>query len=148
MYKFVPSSLAVLALAGLSACTAAAANVAPAPQLGVDLGGTGQPGDARLGEGHETGPAQAAAEQPMHEGHQDAHATGRVEAVDAAQHKLTISHDPISEIGWPAMTMEFPVAPGVDLASVKPGSRIRFTLEKGENGMYRVEAMQPAGAER
>lgn len=148
MFKFASSSLGLLAMAGLSGCTAAAAVTAPAPQLGVDLGAASPLGDARPGEGHETGPAQADAERPMHDGHQDAHATGRIEAVDADQRKLTISHEPIPEIGWPAMTMEFPVAPGGDVAGVKPGNRVRFTLEKGGNGMYRVESVQPAGEGR
>jgi len=42
------------------------------------------------------------------------------------------------------MTMEFPVAPSIDLASVKPGSRMNFTIEKGRDGMYQVQSLQPA----
>jgi len=40
--------------------------------------------------------------------------------IDPAQHKLNLSHVPIPEIGWPAMTMDFPVAPAVDLKAIKP----------------------------
>jgi Cu(I)/Ag(I) efflux system protein CusF len=48
--------------------------------------------------------------QMAHAGHNDAHGTGTVNSVDPAQHKVNLSHNPIPEIGWPAMTMEFPVA--------------------------------------
>ena len=36
-----------------------------------------------------------------HAGHNDAHGTGTINAVDPAQHKVTLSHNPIPEIGWP-----------------------------------------------
>ena len=53
--------------------------------------------------------------QMAHAGHNDAHGTGTVNSVDPAQHKVNLSHNPIPEIGWPAMTMDFPVAASVDL---------------------------------
>jgi hypothetical protein len=40
------------------------------------------------------------------------------------------------------MTMDFNVAEGVDLAAVKVGSRIRFTLVPGEQGAYRIDSVQ------
>ena len=52
--------------------------------------------------------------------------TGTVNAVDAAAHKVNVSHAPIPAIGFPAMTMDFAVAPSVDLQAVKPGSRVNF----------------------
>jgi Cu/Ag efflux protein CusF len=82
--------------------------------------------------------------QPAHDGGGDAHATGTVNAVDPAQHKINLSHQPIPSLGWPAMTMDFPVAPSVDLSRIKPGSRVSFSLEKGKDGMYQVQSVQPA----
>jgi Cu/Ag efflux protein CusF len=40
-----------------------------------------------------------------------ASATGTITAINAADHKVTFNHGPITEIKWPAMKMEFPVAP-------------------------------------
>jgi len=48
-------------------------------------------------------------------GHAHAQGTGTVNAVDAAAHKVNVSHAPIPAIGFPAMTMDFAVAPSVDL---------------------------------
>jgi Cu/Ag efflux protein CusF len=82
----------------------------------------------------------------VHDGRQDAHATGTVNTVDPAQRKLNISHNPIPEIGWPAMTMDFAVAPTVDLRSIKPGTRVDFTMEQGAEGMYVIQSIAPARA--
>ena len=81
-----------------------------------------------------------------HAGHNDAHGTGTVNSVDPAQHKVNLSHNPIPEIGWPAMTMEFPVAPSIDLTAIKPGTRVNFTIEQQPGGMYEIRAITPAGA--
>src|ERR1700724_637766 len=35
-----------------------------------------------------------------------------------------------------AMTMDFPVAASVDLKAIKPGTRVNFSIEKGQGGMY------------
>ena len=124
--------------------------------LGIDLGGSG-PVTASL---HPPAAVSAthvgdhAASSPpgdmrmAHAGHNDAHGTGTVNSVDAAQHKVNLSHQPIPEIGWPAMTMEFPVAPAVDLSAIKPGSRVNFTIEKGQSGMYEIKAIAPARGAR
>jgi Cu(I)/Ag(I) efflux system protein CusF len=117
--------------------------------LGVDLGSSASlsppPPGAAAGEGHERTSDVPGGMKMAHEGHNDAHATGTVNTVDPAQHKLNVSHNPIPEIGWPAMTMDFPVAPSVDLRSVKPGMRVNFTIEQGQGGMYQIRSLAPAG---
>ena len=135
--------LPVAFAAGLRAEVAGAAAADPVP-LGIDLGASG-PVNPRGGEGH-TGSANP--DRPMqmaHNGHNDVHGTGVVKAVDAAAHKITISHQPISQIGFPAMTMEFGVAPAVDLKSVKPGSSVDFSMEQGADGMYTIQSISPRG---
>jgi Cu/Ag efflux protein CusF len=86
--------------------------------------------------------------QMAHAGHNDAHGTGTVNSVDSAQHKINLSHQAIPDIGWPAMTMEFPVAASVNLKAIKPGTRVNFTIEKGQGGMYEIKAIAPAGGVR
>src|SRR5262252_3428588 len=144
---------------GLIACassppTLAEQNDTTVP-LGIDLGGSG----AVIATAQPHTPAHAAPigdEAPQHSGEMrmahagqnDAHGTGTVNAVDPIQHKINLSHQPIPEIGWPAMTMEFPVAPSIDLTAIKPGTRVNFTIEQGQGGMYEIRAISPAGASR
>jgi Cu/Ag efflux protein CusF len=151
--------LAVVLPLALPACAGPApASAASAPPVvGLDLGGSTSLMPARavaVGEGHErAAPSvavarRAAAPQLAHEGHRGTHATGVVKAIDAAKRTLTISHGPIPEIGWPAMTMDFTAAPGIDLGAIKPGTRVDFTLEKGAGGLYELRSIQPAGGAR
>ncbi len=82
------------------------------------------------------------------EGHAGAHGTGTVTAVNAAQRRIGMQHEPIPALGWPSMAMEFAVAPSVNLQAVQPGSRVNFSIEKGPDGMYVIQSIQPAGAAR
>jgi Cu(I)/Ag(I) efflux system periplasmic protein CusF len=109
--------------------------------LGVDLGGSGPvAAHAPLVENlNNSGEMQMA-----HEGHSDAHGTGTVNSVDPIQHKVNVSHAPIPEIGWPAMTMEFPVAPSLDLKGIEPGTHVNFTIEQQPGGMYQIQSIAPA----
>ena len=47
-----------------------------------------------------------------------------------------------------AMTMEFPVAPSIDLKAIKPGTRVNFTIEQQPGGMYEIRAIAPAAGAR
>jgi Cu/Ag efflux protein CusF len=155
-----PLAMGLLLLA-LVACMNApptSAEQSAAVPLGVDLGGSGSvvaspspqaPAHAtHAGEGHATYSQHSGEMQMAHAGHNDAHGTGTVNAVDPVQHKVNLSHNPIPEIGWPAMTMDFAVAPSVDLKAIKPGSRVKFTIEQGADAMYQIQAITPAGGGR
>ena len=83
-----------------------------------------------------------------HSGHAQAQGTGTANSVDLPVHKINISHRPIPTIGWPAMTMDFAVAPSVDLRAVQPGTRINFTIEQGDDRMYVIQSITPAGGGR
>ena len=81
--------------------------------------------------------ASAAAAHPDHDehaGHAAAPAAGSVEGVgvvkkiDAKAGSVTIAHDPIKALNWPAMTMPFKVADKALLAKMKVGAKIRFDL--------------------
>lgn len=88
--------------------------------------------------------------QMDHSGHatqtaqpQAAGATGKVNAVDPAKRVVNLSHGPIAALGWPAMTMDFAVAPSVDLKALRPGAEVAFTVGKDAAGMYRIETLTP-----
>lgn len=67
---------------------------------------------------------------------------GTLNAIDAATRKLNITHGPIAALNWPGMTMDFGVAPGVDLGALKAGSKIKFTLTRGGDGMFVIDEIK------
>ena len=54
--------------------------------------------------------------------------TGVVKKIDAKSGSVTIAHDPIKALNWPAMTMPFKVADKALLAKMKVGAKVRFDL--------------------
>ena len=56
---------------------------------------------------------------------------------------VNVSHDPIPEIGWPAMTMDMPLTADAKIEGVAEGDEIMLMLIKGDDGMYAVSAMMP-----
>lgn len=55
-------------------------------------------------------------------------ATGVVKKVDLAAGKVTITHDPIPELKWPAMTMRFTFRDAKMVEGLKAGDRVNFTF--------------------
>ncbi|MFA7276671.1 MAG: copper-binding protein [Pseudobdellovibrionaceae bacterium] len=68
--------------------------------------------------------------------------TGVIKSVDTASHKIIVVHDPIAELGWPKMTMEFVVDPSIDLSAVHEGDKIRFTLKAKGDEDYSIINLQ------
>lgn len=69
---------------------------------------------------------------------------GQINSVDAAARKINMTHGPVAALKWPGMTMDFPVAAGVDMGALKPGGKVGFTLTKGADGMYAIDSVKPA----
>jgi Cu(I)/Ag(I) efflux system protein CusF len=141
---FVIALLPITLIACMNSGPMVAEESATVP-LGIDLGGSGPVAAAAPAESQAPTPQRRSDMQMAHAGHNDAHGTGTVNSVDPTQHKVNLSHNPIPEIGWPAMTMEFPVKPSLDLKTIKPGSRVNFTIEQQPGGMYEIQAIAPAG---
>jgi Cu(I)/Ag(I) efflux system protein CusF len=68
-----------------------------------------------MAEMHETKPA-------------DVRGAGVIKAVDIAKGTITLQHEAITSIGWPAMTMPFKVASPELLTRAKVGDKVQFTL--------------------
>lgn len=66
--------------------------------------------------------------------------TGKVNKIDTAKHVVNLTHGPIPSLGWPAMTMDFGVAPAVDLSTLKVGETVTFTVGKA-NGVYLIDSL-------
>jgi len=61
---------------------------------------------------------------------------GVIKAINVEDNTLNLQHDPIDELGWPAMTMDFSVMSDVDLSGLSVEQTIMFQLEKhGDNYM-------------
>lgn len=55
-----------------------------------------------------------------------------------------VSHDPIPEIGWPAMTMDMIVLPDAQMmGDIAAGDSVTLMLIKGDDGMYAIGAIMP-----
>ncbi len=55
-----------------------------------------------------------------------------------------VSHEPIPEIGWPAMTMDMTVLDDAQMmGDVKEGDSVTIMLVKGEDGLYAISAIMP-----
>lgn len=76
-----------------------------------------------------------------HEGMEGIHAEATVNSIGDGT--ANISHGPIAEIGWPAMTMDLPVLDGAKVGGVEAGDEVMMMLEKGEDGMYAIRALMP-----
>ncbi len=84
------------------------------------------------------------------DGQQAAFGSGIVEAVDPASRRIRISHGPIEALGWTAMTMEFDVLPGANLATINIGQNVHFSLSHSKVGDYvisNIHQPEPAGVD-
>jgi Cu/Ag efflux protein CusF len=73
-----------------------------------------------------------------------AEAVGVIHTIDTDGRIVSLTHDPIPAIGWPAMTMDLGIAPDADLTGIKPDMVVLFTLDRGPDGMYRIATIAPA----
>ncbi len=74
-------------------------------------------------------------------GHQ---ADGVLEAVDADNASVSVTHDPIPSLKWPAMTMDFMLAnPGL-VTGIDAGTAIRFEFVERGPGEWVITTLTPA----
>jgi Cu(I)/Ag(I) efflux system membrane fusion protein len=68
--------------------------------------------------------------------------SGTVEGLDRQSRRIRISHGPIEQLGWAAMTMEFDVLPGSDLKDIQIGQLIQFKMTQSDVGDYVIQLIQ------
>jgi Cu(I)/Ag(I) efflux system membrane fusion protein len=66
---------------------------------------------------------------------------GRVEALGNGT--VTLSHDPIAALQWPAMTMEFASPPGGVPRNIAAGDRVTFSFRKTDSGSPQLLSITP-----
>ncbi|VAW50358.1 Cobalt/zinc/cadmium efflux RND transporter, membrane fusion protein, CzcB family [hydrothermal vent metagenome] len=59
--------------------------------------------------------------------------SGVVKVVMAEDRKLKLQHEPIKELGWPAMTMDFILADDVDISNLSVDEKVMFVLEERDD---------------
>lgn len=96
---------------------------------GIALGQSGH-------EGHGAAPAASNARAPGHR------AIGVVKATNAEKATVTIKHEPVPSLKWPAMTMAFRTHDRKLLEQLKPGVEVNFEFEqRGKD--YVITAVNP-----
>lgn len=70
-------------------------------------------------------------------------ATGKIEKI--ASGALTLSHGPIPELKWPAMTMDFSKPKPDAFAEAKVGQDVEFSFKEGDDGSYMLQEVKPVG---
>lgn len=88
--------------------------------------------------GPATGKADASAARSS--GHR---AQGTVDGVDAKAGTVALSHGPVPSLKWPAMTMEFKVANGALLTTLKPGAKVDFEFVERAQGEWVITGAKP-----
>jgi len=70
-------------------------------------------------------------------------ARGEVVAVDKMGGKVTLKHEAVAELKWPAMTMFFAVADKAQLDALDVGTRVEFRFVKVNGGAPRITQIKP-----
>ncbi len=66
---------------------------------------------------------------------------GVLKALMPDQSKLNMQHDPIPAVDWPAMTMDFELAPGASLEGLAPGDAVEFEMSGRDDG-FRILSLR------
>ena len=68
---------------------------------------------------------------------------GTVKAIDAKQGTLSIAHEPIDTLKWPAMQMEFKAANAALFTGLAPGSAVAFEFVERQPGEWVITNITP-----
>jgi RND family efflux transporter MFP subunit len=72
------------------------------------------------------------------------HGQGTVDSVDAKDGTVSLNHEAIASLKWPAMTMEFKLANPSLLQGLKPGMPVTFEFVERQPGEWIVTSIAPA----
>lgn len=68
------------------------------------------------------------------------HGVGTVKSVDPSKGSITLMHEPVESMGWPAMTMAFNIKDKALLKKVAPGKKVKFDFVQ-EGSQYVITAI-------
>ena len=70
--------------------------------------------------------------------------TGRIVSM-MSDGMVTLAHEPVPALNWPAMTMGFTASPQINLTEFSVGNTVRFEFRQLDNGSYQIVVMSNAG---
>lgn len=113
--------------------------------LKAAIGGFGHAGHGASAPGAASAPQAAPAAAAKAVSHQ---ASGQIESVDSAAGSVTLKHQPIASLKWPAMTMEFTLANAGLLQGLKAGQAVSFEFVERAPGEFVITriAVAPGAA--
>ena len=59
--------------------------------------------------------------------------SGVIKALPGDDNKINLQHEPIKDLGWPAMTMDFAIDEDVDTSALSVGDEVMFQLEERDD---------------
>lgn len=80
--------------------------------------------------------ADSTAAEP--DGQREVQGSGQINTVKAEHQMINITHEPIAEMNWPKMRMNFRTSDAVDLANLKPGQKIDFIMQVDQENNYQI----------
>jgi Cu(I)/Ag(I) efflux system membrane fusion protein len=75
-------------------------------------------------------------------------AEGKLDAIDAKNGTVTITHGPVASLKWPAMTMDFTLANSGLIGTLKPGATVALTFVERKPGEWVIVKLEGTGAAR
>ena len=88
----------------------------------------------------DTKPKEAGSASAVH------HGEGHVEAIDTASSSISLAHQPIASLKWPAMTMDFVLANASLGDGLKAGTAVQFDFVERQPGEWVITAIKPLAA--
>ncbi|HID48304.1 MAG TPA: copper-binding protein [Chromatiales bacterium] len=69
--------------------------------------------------------------------------SGIVRSLMPDMNMVNLQHEPIPDLGWPGMTMDFRLAEGVSVEGLQEGDGVTFRLEE-RDGSYLITGIEKA----
>jgi Cu(I)/Ag(I) efflux system membrane fusion protein len=114
--------------------------------LKAALGGFGHHPGSASGENGQTTPGAPMPIGGGTPGPASHHGTGNITEMDWTHATVTIAHDAIASLNWPAMTMDLRVRNPALLRPLKPGQKVDFEIAEESAGEYVIVRIQPPNA--
>lgn len=87
-------------------------------------------------------------EQGMQKGSMDiVQGRGLINTIDKEKRTINLSHEPIKQLDWPAMTMDIAVDQEINLDTIANWRQVRFYMVKDESGSYFIRRIDHLDAE-
>jgi len=99
-------------------------------------------GDSGHGHSNMSEQGQMMNQKDMGQHMKEVMGTGRINKVMKDKHMVNIVHEPIAELEWPKMRMNFKVSDQVKLDELKPGQEVEFKLQVNKDNSYLIKSIE------